>query len=52
MQPHPQAIPLGSKPLRVELGEGEAPGEQRVPGSLSVWCSDQQPPAGADLSES
>ena len=33
MQPHPQAIPLGSKPLRVELGEGEAPGEKRVPGS-------------------
>lgn len=32
IQPHPQAIPLGSKPLEVELGEREAPREKRVPG--------------------
>lgn len=32
IQAHPQAIPLGSKPLEAELAEGEAPGEKRVLG--------------------
>lgn len=40
IQAHPQAIPLGSKPLEAELAEGEALGEKRVPGpdqGLSPW---------------
>lgn len=32
IQAHPQAIPLGSKPLEAEHAEGEALGEKRVPG--------------------
>lgn len=35
----PQATPLGSKPLEVKPGEGEAPGEKRVPAQIkdSPW---------------